>query len=87
MGISSQWPHGGLVPKKPPAVSCVVGSWELSRHAALGQKKAGLGGLSLQRDSKGETHLRVALDFQISWNNLKLQSQMFTVQLGALHIL
>ena len=52
-----------------------------------GRRGAGLGGRSLQRDSKEETHLRVALDFQISWNNLKLQSQMFTVQLGVLHIL
>ena len=68
-------------------MSCVAVHGSSADMQLWGRRGAGLGGRSLQRDSKEETHLRVALDFQISWNNLKLQSQMFTVQLGVLHIL
>lgn len=51
-----------------------------------GRRCAGWEGSSLQHDSKEQTHLRVALVSQISWNNLTLQNQILTVQLGALCI-
>ena len=52
-----------------------------------GTRNAGGEGCSLQHDSREGAHLRVALDSQISWNNLKLENQILCVQLGALSIL